>query len=49
VSLSASALRHRQIVFSKAWATNGTHTIELRVVTSSVRKLASVDAFVVLR
>ena len=49
VSLSASTLRHRQVIYSKSWATTGTHTIELRNVTSSTRRLASLDAFVVLR
>ena len=49
VSLASSSLKHRQTVFSTAWETSGTHTIELRVVRSSLRPKASLDALVVLR
>jgi hypothetical protein len=49
VSLASAILKHRQTVFSTAWETTATHTIELRVVTSSSRTKASLDAFVVLR
>ena len=48
-SLWASSLKARQTIFSRAWLTSATRTIELRTVTSSSRKLASVDAFVVTR
>jgi hypothetical protein len=48
-SLWASSTKARQTIYSKAWSTIGTHTIELRTVTSSARKLVSVDAFVVTR
>ncbi len=49
VSLASATTRHRQIVYSKSWSTSGTHTIALRVVTSSTRKVASLDALVVLK
>ena len=49
VSLWASSLKARQIVFSRGWSTTATRTIELRTVTSSSRKLVSLDAFVVTR
>jgi subtilisin family serine protease len=49
VSLGGVTLKHRQVVFSKSWTTSGKHTINLRVVTSSSRKLASLDALVVTR
>ena len=49
ISLWASSLKARQIVFSRAWSTTATRTIELRTVTSSSRKLVSLDAFVVTR
>ena len=49
ISLWASSTKARQTIYSKAWPTTGTHTIELRTVTSSARKLVSVDAFVVTR
>jgi len=48
-SLWASSLKARQTIFSRAWSTSTTRTIELRTVTSASRKLASVDAFVVTR
>jgi subtilisin family serine protease len=48
-SLWASTLKARQTIFSRAWSTSATRTIELRTVTSSSRRLASVDAFVVTR
>jgi len=48
-SLWASSLKARQTIFSRAWSTSATRTIELRTVTSASRKLASVDAFVVTR
>ena len=48
-SLWASSLKARQTVFSRAWSTSATRTIELRTVTSSARRLASLDAFVVTR
>jgi chitodextrinase len=48
-SLWASSTKARQTIYSKAWPATGTHTIELRTVTSSVRKLVSLDAFVVTR
>jgi hypothetical protein len=49
VSLWASSLKARQIIFSRSWLTSATRTIELRTVTSSSRKLVSLDAFVVTR
>jgi hypothetical protein len=49
VSLSASSLRHRQVVFARGWTTTATRTVELRAVTSSVRRLVSVDALIVTR
>ena len=48
-NLWASSLKARQTVFSRAWLTTATRTIELRTVTSSSRKLISLDAFVVTR
>ena len=48
-SLWASSTKARQTIYSKSWPATGTHTIELRTVTSSVRKLVSLDAFVVTR
>jgi subtilisin len=49
ISLWASSLKARQTVFSRAWLTTATRTIELRTVTSSSRRLVSLDAFVVTR
>jgi subtilisin family serine protease len=48
-SLWASSTKARQTIYSKAWSSSGTHTIELRTVTSSSRKLVSLDAFIVTR
>ena len=48
-NLWASSLKARRTVFSRAWLTTATRTIELRTVTSSSRKLVSLDAFVVTR
>ena len=48
-SLWASSLKARQTIFSRGWLTSATRTIELRTVTSSSRKRASVDAFIVTR
>jgi subtilisin len=49
ISLWASSLKARQTVFSRAWSSSATRTIELRTVTSSSRKVVSIDAFVVSR
>ena len=49
LSLWASSLKARQTVFSRGWSTSATRSIELRAVTSSSRKLVSLDAFVVTR
>jgi subtilisin len=49
ISLWASSFKARQTVFSRAWLTTATRTIELRTVTSSSRKVVSLDAFVVTR
>ena len=49
ISLYASSLKARQTVFSRAWSSSATRTIELRTVTSSSRKVVSLDAFVVTR
>jgi subtilisin family serine protease len=48
-SLWASSLKARQTIFSRSWSTTAARTIELRTVTSSSRKLVSVDAFLVSR
>jgi hypothetical protein len=48
-SLYASSAKARRIIYSKGWSSSGTHTVELRTVTSSTRKLTSLDAFVVTR
>jgi len=48
-SLYASSAKARRIIYSKAWSTSGTHTVQLRTATSSTRKLTSLDAFVVTR
>ena len=48
-SLYASSLKARQVAFSRSWSTSGTHTVEVRSVTSSSRRLVSLDAFVVTR
>jgi len=49
ISLWASSTKARQTVFSRAWSSSATRTIELRTVTSSSRKVVSLDAFVVTR
>ena len=49
ISLWASSLKARQTVFSRAWSSSATRTIELRTVTSSARKTVGLDAFVVSR
>ena len=49
ISLWASSFKARQTVFSRAWLTTATRTIELRTVTGSSRKVVSLDAFVVTR
>ena len=50
IDLDASSLAHRRIVFSRAWATSGTHTIEIRVLGApSSRPRVDVDAFIVLK
>jgi hypothetical protein len=41
--------RWRRIVFSKSWATSGTHTLEVRVSGTAGRPRVDVDAFVVIR
>jgi subtilisin family serine protease len=48
-SLWASSTKARRVVFSRAWSSIATRTIELRAVTSSTRKLVSLDAFIVTR
>ena len=48
-SLYASSGKARRIIYSKGWSSSGTHTVQLRTVTSSTRKLTSLDAFVVTR
>jgi subtilisin len=48
-SLWASSPKARQTIYSKAWSSTGTHTVELRTDTSSARKLTSLDGFVVTR
>jgi hypothetical protein len=48
-SLWASSLKARQTIFSRSWSTTAARTIELRAVTSSSRRLVSLDAFLVTR
>ncbi|HSJ60602.1 MAG TPA: S8 family serine peptidase, partial [Jiangellaceae bacterium] len=48
-SLRSSTTKARQVVFSRRWSSVATRTIELRAVTSSTRKLVSLDAFIVTR
>jgi hypothetical protein len=41
--------RLRRAVFSKSWATSGTHTIEVRVLGTAGRPRVDVDAFLTIR
>lgn len=45
----AAGTSYRQIVFSKAWSTYGSHTIKLVVVGTADRPRAELDAFEVIR
>ncbi|MGK2849476.1 MAG: S8 family serine peptidase [Candidatus Limnocylindrales bacterium] len=49
VDLRSSRTLHRRVVFTRTFATSGTHTIELRVQGTSGRPLVSLDGFVVVR
>jgi hypothetical protein len=53
VDLYAPTEKPRTMVFSKSWATSGTHNVEVRVLgtknASATGKRVSVDAFVALR
>jgi len=46
VNFRASAGQSRKIMFSTAWTTSGTHTIELRIGTTG---RVDLDGFVILR
>jgi hypothetical protein len=48
VDLYASTLIARRTAFTQAWASDGTHTVEIRVVGTADRPRVDVDAFVVL-
>ena len=48
VDLHRSALTARQIVWSKSYATPGTHTLQVRVLATSGHPNVDLDAFVVL-
>ncbi len=43
------AASSRRIVFAKAWASNGTHTIKVVNLATPGRKMIDVDAFVVVK
>jgi hypothetical protein len=47
VNLHSSATRHGRVVYRKAFATAGKHTI--RIVVATTGKRVSVDAFIVLK
>ncbi len=50
VDLYRSSYAPRRVVFSRAWAQSGTHTLEIRVLgTPSGRPRVDIDAFIVLR
>lgn len=49
VDLRAASEHPRRIVFSRSWASAGTHTIRVVVRAMSVRRPVDVDGFVVLR
>ena len=49
VSLYSVTTRNRQLVYSYAWAGNGTHTIKLVVAGTAGRPRVDLDAFVILR
>jgi hypothetical protein len=49
VSLYSGRAVSRKIVFSRRWAGSGSHTLELRSISTRTRPRVSVDAFVVLR
>ena len=48
IDLRTSTTQHRRVVYARSFGSSGTHTIELRVVGTSGRPMASLDAFVVL-
>lgn len=47
VDLYRSTSEPRRIVFSRAWTTSGTHTLEVRVVGTSGHPVVTIDSFVV--
>lgn len=49
INLRASAIRPRQVVAARSWATSGSHTIKVVVVGTSGHPRVDVDAFVALR
>ncbi len=49
VSLYATTTRARQLVFSYAWASTGTHTIKILVLGTNRHSRVDLDAFVLLR
>ena len=49
VDLWSETLETRELVFTRAWGTAGTHTIEVRGVGTAGHPRVDVDAFVVLR
>ena len=49
IDLSATSWTSRSVVFSKTWASRGTHTIKLVLVGTAGRARVDVDAFAVVR
>jgi hypothetical protein len=49
IDLYSRSSVYRRVVYSIAWTTSGTHTIELRVAGTSTRPTVSLDGFIVLR
>ena len=49
VDTYSESTAYRQVVFSKAWAAYGTHTIKLVVVGTADRPRVDLDAFEIIR
>ena len=49
INLHASSLAYRRVVFAKAWASSGTHTISIVVSGTSGHPRVDLDALVVVR
>jgi subtilisin family serine protease len=49
VDLYSSTTQARQVVFSKSWASSGSHILQVRVLGTAGRPRVDVDAFVVLQ